>query len=97
MKKLIVGSILVAFSAGALAQGLLLEQGQSYVFEFNSITDLRPAAASDPSQVIAWFEAGSLDPGVGDKVMLEIFANSLSDTPLTSTITIDEFPSGRGE
>ncbi len=27
--------------------------------------------------------------------MLEIFPNSLSDSPLSSTVTIDEFPSGR--
>ena len=96
MKKLIVGSVLVAFSAGAMAQGVLLDQGQSYIFEFKSLTDLRPAVAGDPCQVIAWFAPGTLDPPGGEKAILEIFPDSLLDSPFSSTITIDEFSSGRG-
>ena len=94
MKKLIVGSILIALNAVALGQGVLLEQGQNYVFEFTSIPYLRPTAAGDHSQVIAWFEPGTFS--ANENARLEIFSNSLADSPLSNSgAYIEEYPSGR--
>jgi hypothetical protein len=90
MKKLIISSLLAATSVVALGQGVLLEQGQSYVFEFTSIPDLRPAVSADPSQVIAWFEPSTF--GRTTSALLEVFPNSLSDNPLSTTNPMVEYP-----
>jgi len=92
MIKLIVASILVGFSAVTLGQGVIVEPGKGYVLEFTSIPYVRPAL-SGQSEVVAWFAPGTLS--LDDSPQLEVFANSLSDVPLVTHITIDEFPSGR--
>lgn len=94
MKMLIVCSILVSLAAVALGQGILLNEGQSYVFDFSSIPDLGPAVSGGPGKVIAWFAPGTM--GVGENALMEIFPDSLSDSPRsTRGVFIDEFPSGR--
>ncbi len=93
MIKPIVASILVGFGTMALAQGVIVEPGKDYVFEFTSIPYLRPAQFKEGSQIVAWFAPGTLS--LNESSQLEVFANNLSDVPTVSYITIDEYPSGR--
>ena len=89
MNKLLVGSLLVLAGAVSFGQGVPLQQGQSYTFEFTSIPNLRPALSVDPVQVIAWFEPGTFGAA---NARLEIFPNNLFDTPLTNSVAMVEYP-----
>src|SRR5262245_29298446 len=89
MKKMIVSSLLFGANI-VLGQCVLLQQGQSYTFEFTSLTYQRPAAFGDRGQVIAWFEPGTF--GFGASAQLQIFANNLFDRPLTNVVAIDQYP-----
>jgi hypothetical protein len=71
---------------------VIVEPGKAYVFEFTSIPYVGPAL-SGQSEVVAWFAPGTLN--LDESPQLEVFANSLSDVPLVTHITIDEFSSGR--
>jgi len=91
MKKLVFLLASMASSAVALGQGVLLEGGQNFVFEFDTIPQVQEHS---PSQVIAWFSPSSQVASAS----LEIFANSLADSPLivpTGAPQIVEFPSSR--
>jgi hypothetical protein len=76
----------------AFAQGVSLDQGQSYTFQFTSLQIVEPTLGQHASEVIAWFDPGTF--GWGDSAMLELFPNTLNDTPVSTTVAIDEF-SGR--
>jgi hypothetical protein len=69
----------------ASAQGLLLTQGQNYVFEFTSLPYVRPAAQRDAGSFAAYFAPGTFSDG--ESVLVEVFADTLSDPPLSSTYT----------
>ena len=81
--KLTFVALLLMTQITAVAQGVLLSSGQSYVFEFSSLSYLRPAQVSDGGSFYAYFSAGTFSDG--ENVLVEIFQNSLSDTPLTSS------------
>ena len=84
MKKILTIAVLVGASVFAIGQGVTLQQGQSYVFEFTSIRYLRPAEkGNDPGQASAWFAQGTFNSG--ESAMLEMFPNSLSGIPLSVT------------
>lgn len=94
MKLLIGCAILISLNTVALSQGVHLEAGQSYVFEFSSIPDLGPGVSHSPSRVAGWFAPGTI--GLGENALMEIFPDSLSDSPFSiSGVFIDEYPSGR--
>jgi hypothetical protein len=69
----------------ASAQGLLLAQGQSFVFEFTSLPFLRPAAQRDTGSFATYFAPGTFSDG--ESVLVEVFADTLSDPPRSSTYT----------
>ena len=90
MKKLLFCFSCILPGAVALGQGVLLQGGQNYTFEFDTIPHVPQQA---PSQVIAWFTPDSQVTGA----LLEIFPNSLSDNPVSAptNVFIQEFPSYR--
>lgn len=78
----------------ALAQGVMLNAGDSYVFQFSSLDYLRPIAF--PNEV---FQTGSgqvevsftpYSVGDGDSFLLEAFPHSLSDAPVSRTFSFPE-------
>ena len=82
MKKILTIAVLVGSSVFAIGQGLTLQQGQSYVFEFTSLRYLCPAEqGNDTGQASAWFAQGTFNSG--ESALLEMFPNSLSGIPLS--------------
>lgn len=84
MRDVFVTSVFLASCAGVLSQGVLLGPGQSYIFEFTSLPYVR-LAQTDNGSLAAYFAAGTF--GDGESVLMEIFANTVSDTPVTSSYT----------
>jgi len=84
MKRIVTIAVLVGSSLFAIGQGMTLQEGQSYVFEFTSIRYVRPAeTGNDCGQASAWFAQGTFNSG--ESALLEIFPNSLSGIPLSIT------------
>jgi hypothetical protein len=76
-----------------IAQGVLLNAGDSYVFEFSSLSYARPtlpneALITGSGQVDVSFTPYSV--GDGDGFLLEAFADNLSDTPKSRVFTYPE-------
>ena len=69
----------------AAAQGVILTNGQSYLFEFTSLSYLRPAEMTDSASFTAFFASGTFSDG--ETVMVDIFPDSPSDTPLSASYT----------
>jgi len=90
MKRFVVGLLGILASSVVFGQGIQLDQGQSYTFEFNSVP-LVPTPTSEPvrSHVIAWFEPTTYQ--YTHVALLEAFADSLADTPLTNSIGFDDY------
>jgi hypothetical protein len=84
MKNFIASLSLFASCARVLGQGVVLGPGQSYTFEFTSLQYLRPAQ-TDSGSLAAYFAPGTFSDG--ESVLLEVFANTLADTPVTSYYT----------
>jgi len=92
MKTIVTTAILIGSTVFALGQGVTLQQGQSYVFEFTSIPYLRPAQpGNDPFGAGAWFAQGTMRSD--ESALLEMFPNSLSDVPLSVTGSGTDDPS----
>ena len=91
MKRFVASLLAAATCNVVMGQGMQLDQGQSYTFEFTSIPFV-PPPSSDPirSRVIAWFDPGTFQNN--EEALFEIFANNLSDTPRTTSITFVEYP-----
>jgi len=83
--KLITAFLITGFQFGAFAQGEVLKQGQSYIFEFTSLPYMRPATQIDSGSFNVRFATGTFTDT--DSVLLELFPQSLSDTPLSSTFS----------
>jgi hypothetical protein len=97
MKFFLAGLLMVATSAAAFGQGVYLQQGDSYTFEFSSLPDAGPGSFTTRSGVIAWFVPASV--GQGDKVLIELFTDSLNDTPASnggSSVFVDSYDSPGG-
>ena len=81
-------------TAKVMAQGVLLDAGHSYTFEFTSLSYLRPIAfPSEASQTGAGQLEVSFTPysvGDGDSFLLEAFSDSLSDFPRSRVFTFPE-------
>jgi hypothetical protein len=84
MKNLIAGLIILAGCTSVLGQGVLLGPRQTYTFEFASLPYVRPAQ-NDSGSLIAYFAPGTFSDG--ESVLLEIFADALSDIPITYSYT----------
>ena len=84
MRNIVASLVLLASCTGVISQGVLLGPGQSYIFEFTSLPYVRPAQ-TDNGSLTAYFAPGTF--GDGESVSMEIFANTLSDTPITSSYT----------
>ncbi len=84
MRNLVACFSLLASCTIVYGQGVLLGPGQSYTFEFTSLPYVRPAQ-TDSGSLAAYFAPGTFSDG--ESVLLEIFANTLSDAPLTSSYT----------
>jgi len=80
--KLAFSALLLMINIAAVAQGVALNNGESFVFEFASLNYLRPAEVTDSGSFDANFSAGTFSDG--ESVLVEIFSDSLFDTPLTS-------------
>jgi len=84
MRNIAASLVLLASCTSVLSQGVLLGPGQSYTFEFTSLPYVRPAQ-TDNGSLTAYFAPGTFSDG--ESVLLEIFANAISDTPITSSYT----------
>ncbi len=84
MNKFIASVILATFSTIAFGQGVLLSPGEGYVFGFTSLPYVRPVDR-ETGQFAAYFAAGTFSDS--ESVLVEIFPDALSDTPLSSSYT----------
>ena len=82
--KLLVGFVLGVVQLIACAQGVLLKEGKSYVFEFTSLPYIRPAQ-NDFNSFSVTFAQGTFSDG--ETALVELFTNSLTDLPLSSTFS----------
>lgn len=62
------------------AQGVILNEGESFLFEFSSLDYIRPVTIQDSHLFRAFFAPGSYTSG--ETITVELFANSLGDDPL---------------
>ena len=93
--KLIVGLFFHGLTLLAFGQGMGISSGGSFTFEFSSLAFIRPATAADGGQVSVNFIANGLGPG--ERLLLELFPNTLTDTPLAFTfdgVAGGSFPDG---
>jgi hypothetical protein len=86
IKILLFTLIVGAATSTAFAQSVPLNQGQSYTFQFTSLPIADPPSGHGESEVIAWFDPGTFN--FGESALLEIFANTLSDNPVSTTVAI---------
>jgi len=69
----------------AFAEGLLLREGESHVFEFTSLPYVRPATQADSGSFSVTFAEGTFLQG--ERLRLELYTNSLSEPPLSHTFS----------
>lgn len=81
--KLITGLFFHALTLLAFGQGVGVGPGGSYSFEFSSLNFIRSANAADGGLVSVNFVTNGLGPG--ESLLLELFPNTLTDTPLAFT------------
>ena len=93
MKLVATAIALMCVQLAPFAEGLLLREGQSHVFEFTSLPYVRPATQTDSGFFSVTFAEGTFIDG--KRVRLELYANSLSDTPLSYTFSGFSSPAGQ--
>ena len=81
--KLVTGLLFHGLTLLAFGQGVGIGPGGSYSFGFSSLNFIRPATAADGGQVSVNFVNNGLGPG--ESLLLELFPNALTDTPLAFT------------
>ncbi len=81
--KLITGLFFHGLTVLAFGQGVGIGPGGSYSFGFSSLNFIRSANAADGGQVAVNFVTNGLGPG--ESLLLELFPNALTDTPLAFT------------
>jgi len=81
--KLIAGLLFHGLTLLTFGQGVGIPTGGSYAFEFSTLPFIRPATPADGGQVSVNFVTDGLGPG--ESLMLELFPNALTDTPLAFT------------
>jgi hypothetical protein len=72
------------------SQGVLLNAGDSFIFEFTSLDYIGPSGPGDSSLFFARFTAGTF--GGDDSVLIELFPDSLAEVPLVFTFFGEEAP-----
>jgi hypothetical protein len=93
--KLVAGLFFHGLTLLAFGQGVGISTGGSYAFEFSSLSFIRTATPADGGQVSINFITDGLGPG--ENLLLELFPNTLTDTPLAFTFdgaTGGPFPDG---
>lgn len=76
---------LLAFSLAAKGQGIILNAGDSYTYEFSNLPDYNTTQyVFLGAQAAFSLDPSSLSPGY--QMRFEVFENSVSDTPLFSSI-----------
>ena len=81
--KIVAGLFCHGLTLLAFGQGVGIGPGGSFTFEFSSLAFIRPANAADGGQVSLNFVTNGLGPG--ESLLLQLFPNTLGDTPLAFT------------